>query len=188
MKTFNQTSAPVSLGKRQIEDTNKFQPIYYKSTGIGNWYQQDLEFFKQPSFETESLPVKVQLEYCFKAKIHADYLLTFQDDFGRMRAFTGIRKTLVPDWYYGDLRSFAYGQTITSLVLIHFSQDRSMFRLYLFESYYPEGNKRIKAITKIIQDLHSTGKPPKQVLQSIKKGKSGIRKQEFDLQPKQLIQ
>jgi hypothetical protein len=193
MKTFIQTSAPVSLGKRQFKDTSIFNPIHYRATGKGNWYEQDLEYFKQPSFGIEQLPVRVQLEHCFKAKIHADYLLTFQDGSGFMRALTGIRKTIIPDWYYGDLRVFVHGQTVTSLVLIQFSPDRSMFSLYLFESYYPIGSKRISTVIKVIQEIKLTGNPSKQVLQTIAaqqsiKGnqKSGNRPSTF--QPNQLIQ
>lgn len=182
MKTINQTTAKVSLGKRQSEDTTIFHPIHYQSTGKGNWYEQDLEYFERPTFKTETLPYQVQIEYCYKAKIHADFLLTFQDDAGYLKALTGIRKTIVPDWYYGDLRSFLDGQTITSLVLIQFSPDRSLFRLYMFESYYPKGGKRIHAINKIIQQILSTGRPTKQVLHAINTIQSGISNQETEIQ------
>ncbi|MBA4301279.1 MAG: hypothetical protein C0433_14430 [Cyclobacterium sp.] len=168
MKAINQNSANVSLGKRLNEDTNIFHPIHYKATGTGNWYEQDLEYFPLPNFNTEFLPEKIQLEHCFKAKIVSDYLLTFQNRDGLMKALTGLRKTIHTDWYYGDLRAFANCQTIMSLVLIHFSPDRSVFKLYLFESYYPEGGKRITEINKIIQEITLTGLPPKRVLKSSK--------------------
>ncbi|MDR7130336.1 hypothetical protein J2X69_002686 [Algoriphagus sp. 4150] len=177
MKLFNQTSAKVSLGKRQTEDTDIFNPVNYRAIGIGNWYKQDLEHYEQPSFPVGSIPVQLQLDHCLKAKIHADFLLTFQNNAGYMKALTGIRKTIMQGWYYGDLKSFADGQTITSLVLIQFSPDRSMFRLYMFKSYYPEGSKRINTITKVIQELNITGNPPKQVLQTINQRRE-IRKQE----------
>lgn len=173
MKAIIQTTAPVSLGKRHQKDTNIFQPIHYKAVGIGNWYEQDLEYFARPSFEPEALPVRIQIEYCYKAKIVSDYLMTFHDLKGYLRALTGLRKTIIPDWYYGDLRTFHEGQTITSLVLVQFSPDRSIFRLYLFETYYPEGAKRINQINKIIQELLSTGQPTKAVLQQINRNTSG---------------
>lgn len=169
MKTFNQNSAKVSLGKRLHEDTNIFHPIHFKATGTGNWYERDLEYFPKPTFNLEFLPERVQLEHCYKAKIVSDYLLTFQNREGFMKALTGLRKTLYQDWYYGDLRAFVEGQTITSLVLIQFSPDRSLFRLYLFQSYYPAGTKRINEINKIIQEITTTGLPPRKILQSSKR-------------------
>lgn len=175
MNKFNQTSAPVSLGKRLREDTNIFHPIYYKTTGTGNWYEQDLEFFEKPSFPIESIPTKVQVEYCFKAKILSDYLLTFRNKSGYMNALTGLRKTLMPDWYYGDLRAFVDGQTITSLVLVQFSPDKSVFRLYLFEKYYPAGRKRIRDIIALIREIVATGRPPAKILNSISQGNQGAK-------------
>ena len=176
MNTFNQTSANVSLGKRQIKDTGKFHPIYFRATGIGNWYSQDLEYFEQPSFSCDSLPEKVQLEYCFKAKILSDYLLTFQNEHGYMKALTGLRKVLIPNWHYGDLRVYDDGRTITSLILVEFSPDKTLFRLYLLESYYPNGKKRIREILEIIRDLTAKGRPPHKVLKSITQGSTELLK------------
>lgn len=158
MKSINQTSENASLGKRQFKDTQIFHPIHYKTTGKGNWYKQDLEYFKQPSFPIDSLPSQVQLEHCFKAKIHAEFLVTFQNEDGYFKALTSLRKTLIQDWFYGDLRAFVDAQTITSLVLVYFSPDNSIFKLYLFENYYPEGSKRIKEILNLIRELIVTGK------------------------------
>jgi hypothetical protein len=172
------TSAQVSFGKSLRRDKTIFNPIHYKSTGIVNWYEQDLEYLNAPSFAIDSIPTKIQLEYCFKAKILSDYLITFQNKEGYMKALTGIRKTIIPDWYYGDLRAFADGQTITSLVLIQFSPDRSLFRLYLFDTYYPAGSKRINEITKLIQEILATGRPTEQVLLAINTSQSGKVNQE----------
>lgn len=176
MKDINPTSECVSLGKRQTKDTGKFHPIYFRATGIGNWYSQDLEYFEQPSFSIESLPGKVQLEYCFKAKILSDYLLTFQNEQGYMKALTGLRKVLIQNWYYGDLRVYDDGRTITSLILVEFSPDKTLFRLYLLESYYPDGKKRIREILEIIRDLTAKGRPPLKVLKSITQGNKEISK------------
>ncbi|MAN87867.1 MAG: hypothetical protein CL555_13855 [Algoriphagus sp.] len=168
MKESIQTSRKVSLGKRLDEDTNIFNPICYKAIGKGNWYQQDLEYITMPAFRLELLPANVQLEYCYKAKIVAEYLLTFQNKEGYVKALTGLRKTIYTDWHYGDLRTFMDCKTILNLVLIQFSVDRSNFRLYLFESYYPKGNKRITTVNKIIQEINTTGQPPRKVLKCCK--------------------
>lgn len=168
MKAFNQNSANVSLGKRQSKDSCFFYPIHYKASGKGNWYQQDLEYFDKPSFPPQSLPEKIQLEYCFNAKIHAEYLMTFQNENGMIKALTGLREVLIPDWYYGDLRSFHEGETITSLILLQFSPDRSMFRIYLFQGYYPNGKKKKNSILKTIREILATGRPPRQIEHKIK--------------------
>lgn len=162
MKSINQTSENASLGKRHFEGTQIFHPIHYKTTGKDNWYEQDLEYFKQHSFPIDSLPFQVQLEHYFKAKIHAQSLVTFQNEHGYFTALTGLRKTLIPDWFYGDLRAFVDGKTITSLVLVYFSPDNSVFKLYLFENYYPEGRKRIREILNLIRELIVLGKPTNQ--------------------------
>lgn len=167
MKSIDQTSDNASLGKRQSEGITIFNPIHYKAIGKGNCYEQDVDYFKQPSFETEPLPIKVHLEYCSKAKVQTDHLLTFQNQNGFMKALTVFCKTIIPDWYYGDMTTFAESQTISNLVLIQFSPDRSLFRLYQFESLYPEWRKGINTIIKVIQELIRNGNPPKQVLQTI---------------------
>jgi hypothetical protein len=95
-----------------------------------------------------------------------------------MKALTGIKKTIISDWYYGDMRAFAEGQTIQSLILIQFSPDRSLFRLYLFETYYPSGSKRINEIIKLIQEILATGRPTDQVLLAINTRQSGKVNQE----------
>lgn len=167
MKAFNQNSATVSLGKRHFEDTRIFHPIHFKATGKGNWYIQDLDYFEEPSFKTDFLPEAVQLKYCFKAKILSDYLLTFKNEAGYIKSLIGLRKTLIPDWYYGDLKSYLEEGTKTSLILIQFSPDRSIFRLFLFDSYYPEGAKRINAINGLIQEMLNTRRPSKLVRETI---------------------
>jgi hypothetical protein len=115
-----------------------------------------------------SIPEKIQLEYCFKSKILADYLMTFHNDAGIMKAMTGIRETLIPDWYYGDQRSFFDGDTITSLVLIQFSPDRSIFRLYLFDGYYPEGRKKKNEIIRVIREISATGTAPIEIMNKLR--------------------
>jgi hypothetical protein len=164
MKTINQTPVKASLGKRLAKDTDVFQPIHYIATGIGNWYEQDLQYFCDPSFPPDRLPAKVQVEYILKAKILSDYLLTFKNQSGYIKALTGLRKTIFPDWYYGDLRTYHDSQTCFSLILVHFSPDRTMFRMYLFEGLYPDCKKRITIISKMIQEIIHTGRPTRESL------------------------
>lgn len=155
-------------GKDRLKIAVFFYPIHYKASGKGNWYRQDLEYFNKPSFPPHSLPEKIQLEYCFKAKIHAEYLMTFQNENGMIKALTGLREVLIPDWYYGDLRSFHEGETITSLILLQFSPDRSMFRIYLLQGYYPDGKKKKNTILKTIREILATGRLPRQIENKIK--------------------
>lgn len=175
MNQINQTSTNVSLGKRPVQDSLFFNPIYYKSTGQGNWYKQDLEYYNQPSFSPVSLPEKIQLEYCFKAKIHADYLMTFHNERGIMQAMTGLRKILIPDWYYGDQRSLYEGETITSLVLAQFCPDRSIFRLYLFDGYYPEGPKKKNEILHVVREISATGTAPAGIIKKLHNHKTYLK-------------
>lgn len=162
MKAINQNSANVFLGKGHFKDNDVFHPLHFKATGIGNWYKQDLEYFQQPSFQTQGIPNKVQLEYWFKSKILSDFLLTFKNDAGFLRAFTGLRKTIFSDWFYGDLRTITADTICTSLVLVQFSPDKLLFRLYLFDGFYPVCKKRINIISKLIQEINATGKTTKQ--------------------------
>lgn len=168
MKAINQNSAIVFLAKGHCKDTELFHPLHFKATGVGNWYEHDLEYFEPPSFPVTSIPNQIRLEkcHCNRARILGDFVLTFINQEGYLKALSSIHKTIFPDWYYGCLKTYAERITYSDLVLVQFSPDRSIFRVYLFEQHYPEKN-RTSIVNRLIQEICTVVKPTKEYLSCI---------------------
>lgn len=152
----NRTTSTVKATS-SIEEQGKYTviPLYFRHTGTGNWYGKDTDF-PVPSFLPDLIPDELQIEYEAAKNIQSDFILRSRRCHGTQRVSTGLQPTSFDGWYYGDAPTFQDGQITKSLILVQFSPDSSMFRLYLFHGYYPSGKTVSKSvISKILHIIRS---------------------------------
>jgi hypothetical protein len=138
------------------KDSHSIHPLYYKHTGIGNWFEKDLEFVPLPSFDQNIFPDQLQVEYSAKKSIQAKYVLTSKRHYGIHRILTGLRPTVFNGWYYGDIPVFKGEKLTKNLILIEFSPDCTMFRIYFIDGYYPKGKNSDQQIHDMARMYRST--------------------------------
>lgn len=138
------------------KDSNSISPLYYKQTGIGNWFEKDLEFAPIPTFDHYIFPDQLQIEYSAKKSIQAEYVLTSKRHHGTHPILTGLRPTVFNGWYYGDIPVFKGEKLTKNLIFVEFSPDCTMFRIYFVDGICPKGRNSERQINDMARMYRST--------------------------------
>ncbi|MDX5478099.1 MAG: hypothetical protein LPJ98_06540 [Cyclobacteriaceae bacterium] len=88
--------------------------------------------------------------------IQAGFVLTSKSHHGIHRILTGLRPTVFNGWYYGDIPVFKGDKLTKNLILIEFSPDCTMFRIYLVDDFYPKGKNSEQKINNVAKMYRST--------------------------------
>jgi len=85
------------------------------------------------------LPFELKVESTQDPKIQAqraEEVITGRFVNKKREFLTGLRRTMLPGWYYGNDYEFVKGQKVNSLVIFSFSDDDAALTIYYFNRFY----------------------------------------------------
>ncbi len=95
---------------------------------------------KQPTrIPFNKLPFELKIEPTQDPKIQAqgaEMVITGRFVKKKREFFSGLRKTIRPNWFYGNDYEFVQGRKLNSLVVFAFSGNNAELMVYYFNRYY----------------------------------------------------
>lgn len=138
------------------KDSRVIRPLYYKLKGYSNCFEKELEFVPRPTFDHNLFPFQLQMEYLEDAVTSGNYVLSSKIRHGIHCVFTRIKPTIFEDWYSGHVPIFRGDKPIKTPILIEFSPDYLMFRIYLVETPFPEEKMNDQQVNELARMYKST--------------------------------